>query len=359
MKKYLFYLPLLISLFFTACSKDDQQDIIIDPIVPGKYADGFFIINEGWFGHENGSINFFKYGEDTVRTRVFQKENTGKELGTTTDYGTIYNGRLYVVSKIGPFVVTNVASLKEVGRIAELPASGRAFCGINANTGLITTADGVYRVNLSNLTVGAKIEGITGETGAIWANDKYAFVINQSKGIYVINTSTFAVVKNYAKGAIGFAQSKDGSLWAATEQSLIEINPQTLSFKEINVPKAPFASWYAWEAGSLTASTSENVIYFVSGTSSWSPNQIYKYVIGDETSLNQPLVTLPENKVFYGSGLRFDPVKKQLVASTVQSGWGDNYKHNSLYFYNATNGDKVKEINFEGFYFPAVAVFQQ
>ncbi|AFD05740.1 DUF5074 domain-containing protein [Solitalea canadensis] len=357
MKKYLFYLPLLVSLFFTACSKDDQKDII-EPITPGKYADGFFIINEGWFGHENGSVNFYKYGEDTIRTNVFKKENTGKELGVSTEYGSVFNGKLYIVSKQGPFVVADAGSLKETGRITELPANGRAFCGINATTGLITTADGVYPINLSTFAIGTKINGIAGETGAIWANDKYAFVISQANGIYVINSATLAVVKNYAKGAIGFALSKDGSLWAATENSLIEINPQTLTFKEINVPKAPFASWYAWEPGSLTASTSENAIYFVSGSSSWSPTQIYKYVIGDEASLSKPLVTLPENKVFYGSGLRFDPVKKQLIAYTVQSGWGENYKYNSLYFFNASNGEKVKEINFEGFYFPAVAVFQ-
>lgn len=79
MKKYLFYLPLLVSLFFTACSKDDQKDII-EPITPGKYADGFFIINEGWFGHENGSVNFYKYGEDTIRTNVFKKKILVKNL---------------------------------------------------------------------------------------------------------------------------------------------------------------------------------------------------------------------------------------------------------------------------------------
>ncbi|RYF94290.1 MAG: hypothetical protein EOO02_23735, partial [Chitinophagaceae bacterium] len=32
----------------------------------GKYEQGIILINEGWFGHDNGNVNFFRYGRDTV-----------------------------------------------------------------------------------------------------------------------------------------------------------------------------------------------------------------------------------------------------------------------------------------------------
>ena len=45
-----------------------------------NYQDGFFIQNEGWFGYDNGSINWFGNDGSAVYT-VEQKENAGdKEL---------------------------------------------------------------------------------------------------------------------------------------------------------------------------------------------------------------------------------------------------------------------------------------
>ena len=34
--------------------------------VLGKFENGFFLINEGWFGHEPGDVNFYRNGEDSV-----------------------------------------------------------------------------------------------------------------------------------------------------------------------------------------------------------------------------------------------------------------------------------------------------
>ena len=63
-----------------------------------EYTNGVFFLNEDWYGHQNSTINFLSdEGEWTYR--VFQKTNPGKELGCTSQFGTIYNGKFYIVSK--------------------------------------------------------------------------------------------------------------------------------------------------------------------------------------------------------------------------------------------------------------------
>jgi hypothetical protein len=155
----LFFLLVIVSM--TACKKDDYRQPL--PQITGKYENGIILVNEGWFGHDNGNVNFYRYGRDTVEQMIYHKENPGKDLGTTTQYGAVHNGKLYLVSKQGPLVVTDAKSLIETGRITTMPANGRAFIGLNNTDGLISTSDGIYRLNLSTLAVGAKIAGITGE----------------------------------------------------------------------------------------------------------------------------------------------------------------------------------------------------
>ena len=41
------------------------------------YTDGVFIVNEDWFGHNSGTVNFYSYATGGMQYRVFQKENAG------------------------------------------------------------------------------------------------------------------------------------------------------------------------------------------------------------------------------------------------------------------------------------------
>lgn len=62
------------------------------------YSDGVFIVNEDWYGHQNSTVNFLTNQGEWIY-RAFQKENPGRELGCTTQFGTIYGNRFYFVSK--------------------------------------------------------------------------------------------------------------------------------------------------------------------------------------------------------------------------------------------------------------------
>ena len=65
-----------------------------------EYTNGVFIVNEDWFGHSNGSINFIN-ANDSIDYNVYKTVNPGEEFGVTSQYGTIYGDNFYIVSKQG------------------------------------------------------------------------------------------------------------------------------------------------------------------------------------------------------------------------------------------------------------------
>ena len=66
----------------------------------------------------------------------------------------------------------------------------------------------------------------------------------------------------------GFAQTKDGNIWAANSQSLIKINPKTLDETTVELPDNinVFYNQWAYTPTGLCASTTENALYIVNTT---------------------------------------------------------------------------------------------
>ena len=70
----------------TNVSGTDSREFTVNVVL---YKGGFFVINEGWFGHEMGSVDYF--ADANTRTEaVYSAANPGKELGNTTEF-TYYN----------------------------------------------------------------------------------------------------------------------------------------------------------------------------------------------------------------------------------------------------------------------------
>ncbi|WP_276483870.1 DUF5074 domain-containing protein [Paraflavitalea pollutisoli] len=343
---------------FTAANTSGQISTQYEIQVSGKYEHGILLVNEGWFGHENGSVNFYRYGQDTVETMVYHHTNPGKDLGVTTQYGAVHNGRLYLVSKQGPLVVADAKSLKETGRITTLPANGRAFLGLDNNNGLLSTASGIYKLDLNTLTVGDKIPNADGQIGAMLAAGDHLFIISQSKGLLILRKSDFGLVKNITGINQGLSKTPDGALWVAGGSNLVKINTTTLDTNRIVLPFSLGSPWSAWNVGTVTTSTTENAV-FLAQTMSWGAGgtKLYKYKSGDISSVAAPIATLPAGKEFYGGAVGYYAAKNELVVTAVQSGYGQNYQYNSLYFYDAANGSLKKTINYQHFYFPALMLF--
>ncbi|MFV0565069.1 MAG: DUF5074 domain-containing protein [Flavobacteriaceae bacterium] len=324
----------------------------------GAYENGFFIINEGWFGNGTGTVSFFRYDTQAVEDSVFVKNNPDKTLGTTTsplEFGTFYNERLYLVSKAGgPVVVANAYSLVEENRIeAQSGNNWQAFVGVDDERGLLSSNDGVYPLSLSTLEVGPAVSGVSGQVGDIIKLGNYIFALSQTNGVVVLNASTLDVEKTIAGMAVGFAVTDDNKVWAAGGTTLVSIDATSLEVEEIELGFTAYGSWGAWHPGSIT-SDGENI--YIAKNGAWSGgNEIYQYT-GDETSLASAFATLPATKILYGSGIAFDRSKNVLVVNTVQEGWGANYSYNNLYFYN-TYGGLAQSTAFSGYYFPAVTIF--
>lgn len=369
--KHLAYWAITASLFFTSCSKQIDQPYApqtgstVPRTVTGPYANGFFLINEGWYGHGTGEVNFYNYATASLQDSVFGVANPAKNLNpatSTLQHGAIFNGKLYLVSKVGgPLVVCDEGTLVESARIAASSSNDwRAFLGLDATHALVSSNTGIYPLTLPSLAVGTKLSGaaISGQVGDMIKSGNYIFVLTSSSNVVILNATTKAIVSTIAGVAVGFAKTSDGSVWCAGGTSLIKIDSSTLAATTITLPFTANNSWAAWHPGSIVASTAQNALFIVNnGTAGLGGTTIYKYVVGTPSSLSAPFITVPSGTETYGSGIGYDASTNNLVVTTVESGFTTHYSVNDLRFYNASTGVFVSHYAYSGYWFPSLSVF--
>ncbi|MDR0763894.1 MAG: Ig-like domain-containing protein [Bacteroidales bacterium] len=336
----------------TAYTKDGgtQQSCIIT-VENLDYTSGVFFVNEDWFGHSNGSLNFLTSGGQWVYN-VYRKENPGKELGATSQYGTIYGDKFYIVSKQekdpgasvegSRLAVCNASTLKSLKEFTAIgSADGRAFLGVSEHKGYISTSDGVYVYSIDSMSIGGKIAGTDDQTGAMLRVGNRVFAANQSKGILVINAETDvletvvrAPIDGTAQRGYGsIALSKNGDLWCSVttntigngdaEDYLIKLDPWTLDTVRIALPSgyAVPNSWYAWTADGFCSSKQQNKLYWQNAAGWFNSTKIYSYDIDAmQAELVFDLADYDDGGWgFYGAGFRIDPVSDDIYASLFRS----------------------------------------
>lgn len=334
------------------------------------YKGGFFVLNEGSFNKTMGSVDYFA-DANTRTPKVYRAANPGKELGNTTEYGLNWNGNYYFVSKQGRTLVKASASdFKDQGEfaaaIAGSEADGRSFAGINENYGVYTTSEGAYIVDLNAFKSTKYLEGSkgTGSTGmsaqcggAITAGN-YIFVINIEDGVLVYSKSDYSLVRSdLCPAHIGFVKSKDGNIWASDGAKLYSINPSTLAVTETELPSglAVYTDQWAWKPAMFDASATENVLYFASAGANFEVRDIYKYKIGDASSLAQPFAKGGATDFLYGGGFRVNPENGDIVATFTGESWGDN--QNKLVVFDGQTGAEKSRMTYEEYVFPAMVLF--
>lgn len=328
-----------------------------------QFTNGVFIVNEDWFGHSNGSVNFIN-ADNTVDYNAYKTVNPGEEFGVTTQFGTIYGDKFYFVSKQGNrLVVADAKTLTKEASFETLGGDGRSFLGVDAKTAYIGTSNGIYLFDIENMRVGALIDatGNVGQVGNMIRTQNNVFAVSQRGGILVIDPKTHQMKQTIPGAFISVTQSKDGNVWAAQSNKIIKINPVTLVSEEINVPKTIANNSSAWNAGSFCASVKSNVLYYFTG-SGWAPGpKLVKYDI-DNNSFNESFLTLPGQdsefkQIVYGAGVRVDPVSDELIITTTENGYGAHYEKNWVHRYN-NQGELVKTIQLNDYYwFSALPVF--
>lgn len=361
MKK--FYL--FAALFFSASAANAQS----------AYTDGFFMVNEDWFGHTNGSVNFIK-NDGTVNYRVYSTVNNNQAFGATTQYGTIYGDKFYFISKQaadggdtqytpgGRLVIANAQTMQKIAGFNTIGgADGRSFVGVNEHKGYIGTSNGIYTFDIDNLQVGSLIPTTGGQIGNMIRTSRYVYAVKQAVGIFVIDPDTNTVITTIPGSYHSIVQAKDGSVWTVQDQKVVNINENSFATTVYNIPTTKYIGpWGAWNAGSFTASVQNNTLYWINSVNSFvSGTQIVKFDVTSKT-FNENFATLPGQtgaykQIPYGAALRVHPVTDELILNTTESGYGTHYQNNWIHtFDNNGNLTNTKQLN-DYYWFPAMAVF--
>lgn len=322
---------------------------------------GFFVVNEDWLGHDNGTVNYFqKEGNNyTPAYRVYRAANTNKSdwFGVTTQHATIWGDNAYFSSKQGNrFVVADAKTMKNRAVIAEIGGDGRSFVGIDDTKGYVGHSKGIATFDIVGLKVGKQIEGVSGQIGTMCFANGRVFAISQQNGLYIINTQTDAVEQTIPGSYNTLTRSKDGNVWVAGAAKLIRLDPSTLEKEELDYPDGAKVGslWGAWNAGGLCASTQQNVLYWLSGGGMFGGGKtVVKFDVQTKTA-NTALYTLGKSEddnttqlEFYGAGLRVDPLTDELILTVKHSGWGVSGAYNWIYKLDA-NGQEITHFKVRG-----------
>ena len=307
--------------------------------LPENFADGFFIVNEGWFGHDNGSINWIA-GDGVAYYNVDKKTNNGVNvLGNTSQYGIVYGDNMYVMSKQAPSLVVMDARTLEVRKsFDEIGGDGRAVLGVDENKVYVGTANGIFVLDTSTFSLSttaiAGTDG-TGQTGMMARVGKYVFATKQGVGVLVIDPETDTVVETIENTDVcGLTVTKDGTVWAGAEGNLMRIDPVTLGTETLALPNSIVSPWGTWMPDKLCAAVDENALFYAYGTGSWtnSETSIGKLLIDEEGQISTDPdfnFVMPaanddsKHQLSYG-GIGVDPHTGKLVVLTTQSGYGAN-----------------------------------
>lgn len=339
--------------------------------VPGAdYSGGCLIINEGWFGHEPGSISYYNYADNSIENWCYKNQNFGSILGVTSQSATLWNGKLYVCSKNdNHLVVMDPKTLyveKSVGKL--LPGTRQAyeFIPVNDRYAVVTANGDFYRIDLETF------EAIGISTGNSWKGCGSGIVYQgnlllniQGQKIYKINIETlcgdlsqyswsnpfpYTTIDVTTTGGTRFVQCEDGNLYTAetidSKNNLVKIKP------DFSLEKTPMrddyspSSFGAYREASFCGTT-DGIFYYIAG------GKIYKATY-DNAAPQEALTNFTKDGFgFYGAGIRVNSKTNELLASYLTS----DYYNNLLVRFNASTGEKISEIAYEGYYFPSTFIF--
>lgn len=313
---------------------------------------------------------------------------TGKQDKDPGEPGDMKSGRVAILHKntLKP-VGDEVHPLISVNENDKSDADGRGVCFVDNKKFYVGTSNGIYVFKWNeqgkiftwdsekiipgtenNLITGDEVSNADGlgplyqnQIGMMLRTQDYVFAIKQDLGVLVINPETDEVVKIIEGCFSTMAQSKDGNIWVGANyqeegnednlnypygwngdawngSQLLCIDQYTLETKKVRLDTGGIPqSWYAWTAGSLTASETENVLYFVYtdpslGQINWFRNCVlYRFNIDavdwDNIDLSNPDEAYAEGACeeiydssfddlyFYGGSLQCNPKDGNLYAS--------------------------------------------
>ena len=379
------------------------------------FTNGVIFINEDRYGPNQGSINYYNYDYDEMEYNVYAFVNPDTKLGVTTQYGQLFGDKLFVVSKqangneasgstVGSrLAVLDAATLKQQGsilRFGESPDSvydGRAYCGVTADKGYVSTSAGIFVIDVPTMSVTGAIDGTMssakGDYNSLYRDQcgdmvrfgQYVFAVQQGKGLHVIDPATDALVTTLPfPNIVTVFVTAGGNLYVANnsreiydysggpyEANFTRIDPVTLEAKDVHDlgdMHGAMSSWGAWRACVVCADPVNERVYF-------NYDEYQNYISCYDFTTRQfidHLIDLPEaveinwdgtrnHQGLYASALSFDPHTGDLVVQTLEAAPMYAYQifnHNWVLFYDANTLELKRQVRLQdAYWFPAMAVY--
>ncbi len=218
MKKFYYsYLAgLLILAMFSACEKDNNND------VPGKYENGALVLNEGSMGNSNASVSFLDAEKDSISLEIFNTENE-RPLGDVLQSAYIAEESAYLIlNGSNKIEVVNSKDFTEKGLVIGL-ASPR-YMTIANKTGYVTewgTGMGnqvkIFDINNLSITdsveVGMGPEDIKQFNSMVWVANSGGWGVDST--LSVIDPADNSVKKTIqvAHSPREMVQDANGDVW--------------------------------------------------------------------------------------------------------------------------------------------------
>lgn len=315
------------------------------------YTTGTIFLNNNKENPANSTLHYLTQKSEWEHN-IYQTANEGRKLNTNTHYATIFGDNLYLISgntdnTNGNIIIADAKKLTYKTTLDNI--DGRSFVGITPQKGYVGTKNGIYIIDLENMSAGQLINDSenNGETGTMIFTDGYVFAVQRSKGVLIIDATNNIIKQSIAGSFSSIAQTPDGNLWGAAGNKLVKIDPVTLQTEEISLPEycKIGENWNEWGAGSFFADTESNTLYWINESSNASSNTIFRFKPGNMDSLESPFFTLPDEgkadkPVFCGNAVRLNPQSGQLILTAVTQ----ESNKAILYYVDSQTGDLLSTI---------------
>jgi len=378
------------------------------------FTNGIIFVNEDRYGPNQGSLNFYNYDYNEMEYNVYAIMNPDTKLGVTTQFGQLYGDHLFLVSKqantaeasgstVGSrLAMLDAATLKQqrsVLRFGQSPDSvydGRAFCGVSAAKGYVSTSAGIFVIDIPSLTVVKSIEGTMssakGDYNSLYKDQcgdmvrfgQYVFAVQQGRGLHVIDPATDRVVKTLVfPNIVTVFVTAGGNLYVANntreiydygvgpyEANFTRIDPVTLEADRVyslDGIHGALSSWGAWRPSMVCVDPHAERIYY---NYDEYQNSISSYDFSTGT-FTDALISLPEGvevnwdgskelQGLYSSAISFDPHTGDMVVQTVEAAplSYQNFNHNWVLFYDPATLELKLQVRLQdAYWFTSMAVY--
>lgn len=347
--------------FFTACSSDDA------PTPASPLTNGVFVINEGNFFDNNGTLSWLTRTGSTAETDLFQVRNRRRLAGGLEGYVEAGNQGLLLVDNSSPgldkveivtsdllqsiktLAAPDIENPREAARISDTKVYVTCW-GLTGSSPFYANPGYVAVVDLTTNTVTKKIALQKGADGiVVVGNEAYVTGVGGENLVQVIDTQTDALKASFAvMGISALVVDANGKLWGTSGKNVVRINTSTKAV-EVTIPVGLASSTNS--PSGLVPSTDRRSFYYKYTGSDVNYNvvgQLYRFGIADATiTPTTPIV----NRSFTGfTGLGFDPTTNVIYVGVTPS-----RKQAGFVFRYQPTGQLIDSVKVEiaptGFYF--------